>query len=377
MNRKRKCGTIWGMHNKHERQKGVGIMKKILTIVCLMAILLSTVGCQKKEAVDASAQQEQEQSKAPVQQTVQAFGVVKTKQVKGIMVDLPASIEKVHVQAGQRVKKGDVLITLSLKEIEEQIKEKEDSMKVAQLELQKLLEDVGDNNNENIDYEPEIIQAKNSLEKEQIEYNKLEKDFKNKEAMLKSGAIPQNEFDESKALLEQRQKEIENDKIALEDLKNKQRISNNKNALDIEIKKQNIASLKSQLQTLKDKIAQSGIKGNEIICDIPNGVIEKINNAAGDRLDAEKQIMSILDLDTLIVQANVAEDFIKDIKVGSKAMINPLANPDKEYEGTVSRISNMAVEENGETVVPVEITINKVDDSLLPNFNMNIKIILP
>ncbi|HBT16551.1 MAG TPA: multidrug transporter, partial [Firmicutes bacterium] len=71
------------------------------------------------------------------------------------------------------------------------------------------------------------------------------------------------------------------------------------------------------------------------------------------------------------------EDFIKDIKVGSKAIINPLANPDKEYEGKISRISNIAVQDNGETVVPVEITITEVDDFLLPNFNINIKIIVP
>lgn len=351
-------------------------MKKKLISVCLLTAILFTAGCGKKDAKDAMAQQEQEQSKAPVQQTVQAFGVVKTKQVKGIMLDLPASIAKVHVQEGQRVKKGDVLITLSLKEIEEQIKEKEDSLNIAKLELQKLLEDIGDKNNKSIDYEPEIILAKNNLEKAQIEYEKLEKDLKNKETMLKEGAISQNEFNDSKVALEQNQKELENDKIRLEDLKNKQRTSNNKDALDIKIKEQNIASLRSQLQTLKDKIAESGIKGNEIICDISNGVIEKINNATGDRLSAEKQIMSILDLDTLIVQANVAEDFIKDIKVGSKAIINPLANSDKEYEGTISRISNIAVQENGETVVPVEITLTNVDDSLLPNFNINIKIIV-
>lgn len=355
----------------------MGIVKKVFIAVCVAAMLLFAASCGKKEANAAMAQQGQEESKAPVQQTVQAFGTVKTKQVKGIMVDLPASIEKVHVQEGQRVKKGDVLITLSLKEIEEQIKEKEDSIKVAKLELQKLMEDMSGRNNDNIDYEPEIIQAKNNLDKAQIEYEKLEKDLKNKEAMLKSGAISQNEYDDSKVILNQKQKEIENGKLNLEDLKNKQRISNNKDALDIEIKKQNIASLKSQLQTLKDKIAESGIKGNEIICDIPNGVIEKINSAAGDRLNGEKQIISILDLDTLIAQANVAEDFIKDIKVGSKAIINPLANLEKEYEGTISRISNMAVSENGETVVPIEITITQVDEFLLPNFNMNIRIIVP
>jgi multidrug resistance efflux pump len=343
-------------------------MKKVLLTICLATIILFTVGCEKKEAEKAIAQQEQ---------TVQAFGVVKTKQIKGIMVDLPASIEKVHVQEGQRVGKDDVLITLSLKEIEDQIKEKEYSLEIAELELQKLLEEICDKSNENIDDEPEIIEAKYSLRKTQIEYEKLERDLKNKETMLRKGGISQNEFDDSKVILEQKQKEIEYERIKVEDAKNKRRISNNKDALDIKIREKNIALQKSQLQTLKDKIAESGIKGNKIVCALSNGVIEKINNAAGDRLNAEKQIMSILDLDTLIVQANVAEDFIKDIKVGSKAIINPLANPDKEYEGKISRISNIAVQDNGETVVPVEITITEVDDFLLPNFNINIKIIVP
>lgn len=355
----------------------MGMMKKVFMILCMTVIIFFAAGCEKKDDLPALAEQEQGQSETPTQQTVQAFGTVKTKQNKGIMVDLPASIEKIHVQEGQRVKKGDVLITLSLKEIKEQIKEKEDSLEIAELELQKLIEDIGDRNKENIDNEPEVIQAVNNLGKIQIEYENQEKDLKNKEVLLKEGAISQKEYDDSRVVLEQKQKEMENSKVYLEDLKDKRRISNNKNLLDIKIKKQNIASMESQLQTLKDKIAESGIKGNEIICDIPNGVIEKINNAAGDRLNSEKQIMSILDLDTLIVQANVAEDFIKDIKLGSKAIINPLANPDKEYEGSISRISNMAVQENGETVVPVEITLINVDDSLLPNFNINIKIIVP
>ena len=56
-------------------------MKKILMTVCLIAIILFTVGCEKKDAENAMAEQEEEQSKAPAQQTVQAFGVVKTKQI--------------------------------------------------------------------------------------------------------------------------------------------------------------------------------------------------------------------------------------------------------------------------------------------------------
>ncbi|MGE4283957.1 MAG: HlyD family secretion protein [Clostridia bacterium] len=352
-------------------------MKKLLTTACILGIILVTVSCaQKPQTNPVDTQPEQGQPEEAAQQTVQAFGIIKTKQIKGIMIDLPAVIEKVHVQEGQKVKKGDTLITLSLKEIEEQIKEKEDSLKIAQLELQKLMEDVSGKVSGSVDYEPDIMQAKNNLEKDQTEYEKLKKDLENNDSLLREGAISQNEYDELKITVEQKQKEMENAKIKLDDLKKQQTITNTKDTLDIAIKKQNIASLESKLQTLKDKIEESGIQGNKIICDIENGIIEKINNSAGDRLNDEKQIMSILDTDTLIVEANVAEDFIKDIKTGNKAIISPLADAGKEYQGTVARISNMAIEENGETVVPVEISIDKIDEFLLPNFNVNIKIII-
>jgi multidrug resistance efflux pump len=323
-----------------------------------------------------NTQSDQDQAEEPMQQTVQAFGIIKTKQIKGIMIDLPAAVEKVHVQEGQKVKKGDTLITLSLKEIQEQIKEKEDSLKIAQLELQKLLEDVNDEADRNIEYNPDIMLARNNLETGRTEHEKLKKDLAKQESLLKEGAITQNDYDTFKITVMQKQKEVENEEIKLEDLKKQKMIANTKDTLDITIKRQNIASLDYGLETLKDKIKESGIQGNKIVCDIENGTIEKINISAGDRLNDEKQIMSILDTNTLIVQANVAEDFIKDIKVGNKTSIIPLADSDKEYHGTVTRISSMAINENGETVIPVEISIDEIDNFLLPNFNVNIKIMI-
>ena len=81
-----------------------------------------------------------------------------------------------------------------------------------------------------------------------------------------------------------------------------------------------------------------------------------------------------MDLDTLIIEANVSEEFIKDIKIGSKVDIILLADSSKEYKGTVSKISNMAIKENGETVVPIEISVDNKDNFLRPNFNVDVKI---
>ena len=78
---------------------------------------------------------------------------------------------------------------------------------------------------------------------------------------------------------------------------------------------------------------------------------------------------------TLIIEADVSEEFIKDVKIGDNAAIISLADPSKEYKGKSTTISNMAVKKNGETIVPVEISIDNNDGFLLPNFNVDVEIV--
>ncbi len=342
-------------------------MKKQIFLVLVMSMILLVVGCGQKAEVDQPTVNEGALPEEPVQKTVQTFGTVQTKDVQGIMLDLPANIEKIHVQEGDKVKKGDVLITLNLKEIEGQIQEKEDALRVSKLEVEKMTAQKDDNS--------QIVQAENNLQSLEDEYNELNNELNNKAEFLKEGAISQNDYDEFKKTVDNKAKEVENSKISLESLKQNSEVNKKVDVLNLEIKKQNVEALERSLEILNDKIKKSGLEGNKIICDVENGVINKIYNAVGDRLNPEKQIMSILDMDTLVVKANVVEDFIKDVSLGNKATIIPLADTSKQYEGSVTRIANMAVVDNGETVIPVEITVENVDEFLLPNSNVNIQII--
>lgn len=82
-----------------------------------------------------------------------------------------------------------------------------------------------------------------------------------------------------------------------------------------------------------------------------------------------------MNLDTLIVEAEVSEEFIKDVQIGAEAKILPLADSTKEYKGKVLKIADMGIEKNGETVVLVEISIENKDTFLRPNFNVDVEII--
>ncbi len=94
----------------------------------------------------------------------------------------------------------------------------------------------------------------------------------------------------------------------------------------------------------------------------------------GDIINPEVKLLSIIGLDNIIVKADIPEEFIKDVNMGSKAIIVPLADKTKKYKGSIIKIDSRAIYKNGETIVPVEISIDNMDDFLLPNFNVDVTI---
>jgi multidrug resistance efflux pump len=125
---------------------------------------------------------------------------------------------------------------------------------------------------------------------------------------------------------------------------------------------------------MKQKLAQPYIKGQDIISDVDNGVVYDLGYSDGDIISPSKKVLSIMNLDGMIVKANVAEEFIKDVKPGQKAEIIPVADKSKKYTGTVTMIASRAQVQNGETVIPVEITIDNNDGFLMPEYNVDVEI---
>jgi multidrug resistance efflux pump len=125
---------------------------------------------------------------------------------------------------------------------------------------------------------------------------------------------------------------------------------------------------------MKEKLNKNYISGSNIVCTMDNGIVCELGYKAGDEVSSEKKILGLINMDTLVVKANVAEEFIKDVKLDAKAEIIPVADKSSKYDGKVTNIARKAVVQNGETVIPVEISIDNRDGFLLPNFNVDVKI---
>jgi len=110
------------------------------------------------------------------------------------------------------------------------------------------------------------------------------------------------------------------------------------------------------------------------VSELDNAVVFDISCQPGDPVSEERKILSLQNLDTLVVETDVPEDFIRDVHPGAAARIVPVADPARAYTGRVAFISETAVDRSGQTVVPVQVTIEAPDGFLKPSFNVDVTI---
>jgi multidrug resistance efflux pump len=375
-------------------------MKKYVAVCLILLSVLGLAGCGTKEKSKVSAVAKEEQ------QGVEAFGTIKATIVRDLVVDFSGNIKQVNVKAGQNVKKGDSLFVLDMSDYQLQISQKERQLKAEEYELQRLVNSTSGQQkdikrlqndlhlkqaNLKNSSDSDIQKALSNLKYTQDLYNKALKDLSSEEALFKAGAISQTELDGTKKEVDAKNKAVEDAKYDVDILKAAkqkevdglqanidQKLSNVDNlelSSDInliKIQNEKIATIVEDIKQMKDKINKGYIKQNEIISDVDNGVVYDIGYVQGNRFDVSKKLLSILDLNSIVVQADVAEDFIKDVKLGADVVIIPQMDKTKEYKGKVTSISNKAIKKDGETDIPVEISIDNKDDFLVADSNVDV-----
>jgi HlyD family secretion protein len=319
---------------------------KLMAICVLISILLISSGC-KKQLQKTSAKSNK---KIEVKQVVEAFGIVKARDYKDINLDFPAQIIKVPVKDGQNVKLREPLIYLNTSNFQATIKNKENELNLARFEL---------------------MRTQKSLRDAQEVYDRAKQQLTDKEKLLQEGAISPKEVDDFRDLVKDKEKAVTDIKLY---------IGQSAGVTSIGVQTEKVAVLEYDLKRMKDKLNQSFLKGNIIVSDYSNAVVYDINCAAGysvggtDSSNAQQKLLSIMNLDSLYISADVAEEFIKDVKIGTNVSILPVADNSRKYQGKVIRIADMAVKQNGETNVAVEISIEHPDGFLRPNFNVDVEI---
>jgi HlyD family secretion protein len=331
--KKRKKRLIYG---------GIGLL---LVLLIAGGLIAATHGGTK---IDASKLQKVE--KGDLAKSVVATG--KVTPITKVEVKSKASgiVKKLLVDAGDKVKKGQLLAQLDKEEIEAQVEQSRAAVQAAEASL----------TSSEADYERAKVDA------EGPEVPLLKRAYDRAIGMAKEGVV-------STSALEDAEKNYE---LAL----NKQNVS------------------KAQATVLKAKIAQSqGQLGQDranlkqleeqlSYTDIESpidGVVLSRDVEMGDAVSSilvlgssATLVMTLGDTSSVYVKGKVDESDIGKVYLGQPARIKVESFKDKSFNGVVTKISPMGVEKDNVTTFEVRVSINNPGGELKAEMTANAEVIL-
>lgn len=347
------------------KMEGCGNMKlnKLCLITAIIFLIIIT-GCNSKKQESATMEVDLSQET----KEIEAFGLVKAEETKYITIDFAAEILEVLVKEGQHVNYNDPILKLDLSQYESQLSEMKSKLNIASLEQEGIIKNLDNLGN----FNTEVKKLRNELDFSTKLYNQSVEDFNSNEKLYNEGAISKELFEQSKLNMEEAKNNLEKIQYELQ-----QAIESNEKELESEgelsaIQAERVLQLENSLADLENKLNRTYIKGNQIVSEYENAAIYNISYTSGDKADPAKKAFGIANLDKLIVEADVVEEFIKDVRIGASVRIVPVADRTREYEGKVIFISQMAFAKNGETIVPIRISMDNTDSFILPNYNVDV-----
>jgi HlyD family secretion protein len=259
-------------------------------------------------------------------------------------------VKKLLVEAGDRVKKGQLLAQLDKEEITAQVAQSEAELQAADASLKAA----------QADYERAKVDA------EGPDVPPLKRAYERAQGMAKEGVVSESALDDAE----------KNYTMALN--------------------KQNVA--KAQLVVLRAKVAQSEatvaqdrahlkqLKEQLSYTDIESpidGVVLSRDVEMGDAVSSilvlgssATLVMTLGDTSEVYVKGKVDESDIGKVYLGQPARIKVESFKDKSFQGKVTRISPMGVEKDNVTTFEVRVSINNPGGELKAEMTANAEILL-
>ena len=399
------------------------------TVATALVAMLGTVvsGCGGTGAGDPPAV---EPESPPDHETVtEAFGIVRALSMRSIYVDIPAVVTQVHVSAAQSVERGEALVTLDLEEYRTLLAARETTLAIERLALTRLEQNLERDQQR---FSAEFQSARNQLIARETEREELEREYAQKDTAFASGndpelrrlridleeaqaearqaredharqrrlgVLPAHQVEQLGLAAESRERGAQSLEVAIEswhlkradalsDLQTRiaakaAEIANLRLALEamaapqtvgIEIQRKTAERLEVDLAALLRNADRPHLDGARVVADIDRATVAEVAVGRGDPVGPGRLVLRLVDLESLIVEADVPEEFIRDVRIGAPVTIIPLADTSRQSYGTVRQIAGMAVNRSGETIVPVQVSIDDDQGYLLPNFNVDVTI---
>ena len=309
-------------------------MKRCFVAALVILILISLSACTNKaEAVEERIKPvktaEVIEQESPV--VLSYSGIVGSSELKELSFKSTGRIGAIHVEEGQRVKKGDVLVELEDQDLQYALKAAGGQMGAAQSMYDKAMKGAAPE---------ELRNAELNVKKAQDAYDYVIANYKRAETLYNSGAVSKHELEKVKLEADVKESELNQAKELLSQVKGGPR-NEDKKAL-FEQLEQAKADYEYKESLLKDAVMTAD--GDGYIVDI---LYEK-----GELVPGGYPVAAVRK-DGLTVNVGLAEEDLDRVTPGTPAKVTA---GEKTFEGTVANISQ--VPDVQTRTYNIEITLN-------------------
>jgi len=317
------------------------VVVSILVAVLIAAVMLvrsSLVSVVKKSVITTAVVE-----RGDIENTITASGEILPEFEATITSPINASVQKVIIDAGSKVKSGESILMLDksasqteFEKLKFQLASKENEIKKLKLELDKSFYDI-----------------KSSNDIKQLRINSLEADVENAKRLFKAGggtreSIEQAELNLKVAKLEKQQLENE--------IKSKQQ------TMQVEMREAEIAAAiqANDLHELERKLQLANIVASR------NGVVTWVNKNLGTAIHEGDALARIADLGSFKVQGSISDTYLDQLHNAMSAIIRI---NETQLRGTVVNIQPSV--QNG--IVSFVIQLGEQNNQLLrPNMKVDV-----
>ncbi|AOY78030.1 HlyD family secretion protein [Clostridium formicaceticum] len=231
-------------------------------------------------------------------------GTIIPRETLNIYPDSTKRIKEIKVEAGEKVKKGQVIAILYNQVSNNKLLEEEINLRKLETNLEKLLLQTKDTQIEILELE---------IEKTLERVNKLQEDLDKKMVLLEAGAETADSVKEAQYNLEIGRKDYQQKNKELQEENSKQQISQ-------EEKKREIEALRYDIQLQQLKIVE--LQEEETILSPCEGIVREIHYQSGGLAVDNQPICSIIDLDKgFVFSASIDLEDNSFISVGDSILV--------------------------------------------------------
>lgn len=329
------------------RLKGWSRRRKLLAAAVLLAVVFVLFRCAAGGSSDGFAANVMTLEKKPIQEKLSVSGPVEGTDSVDVVSNIHAEIISMNVKEGDQVTKGQVLAVLDRTDLEREVEIAQNAYELAEANQKE------QNKTQALGYEKAVQDCQAA-----------QADYDRKSLLFANGDISQVEMETAANALADARRHMEEYTVV-----------NGVGTADPSYELQ----VKAAAFTLEK--ARKELESTEIKSAI-DGTVVRVNSKVGqfaDKVEDDKPILSIENLEQLEMEIKISEYSIGKVKLGQKVQISADILEGKTVEGEVIKISPTGEEKGGgstERVIPITIRIQDSSSGLIAGITAKAEILI-